>query len=267
MTARLRILGCGSSGGVPRIGGNWGVCDPENPKNRRLRSSVLIEKKSAQGAATSILVDTSPDLRQQLLDAGTGHLDAVLYTHNHADHTHGIDDLRVICYNSHCRIDTYATSETYDLLKTRFEYCFVTPEGSEYPPILIPHLIEPGEGITIEGEGGAIDVQPFEQQHGTSRSLGFRFGSLAYSTDVNGLSDKTLSGLQGLDVWIVDALRYTTHPSHFSVDEALAMIERVNPRRAVLTHLHVDLDYDTLMAALPDRVEPAYDGMVIEFDP
>jgi len=265
MTGHVRILGCGSSGGVPRIGGNWGACDPENPKNRRLRSSVLVSRRSDAGA-TNILIDTSPDIRQQLLDAQTGTLDGVLYTHNHADHTHGIDDLRVICYNNRKRIHTYATSETFDLLMSRFGYCFKTPAGSEYPPILDWQFIEPGEKIAIKGKGGTIDILPFEQEHSSIRSLGFRFGTMAYSTDVSGLSDDAKAALTGLDVWVVDALRYSTHPSHFSVDEALAVIKEIKHKRAILTHLHVDLDYDALTDYLPKNVEPAYDGMVVEFD-
>jgi len=269
MSARLRILGCGSSGGVPRIGGNWGACDPTNPKNERLRSSVLVERWGDDGEsndATRILIDASPDIRQQLLNAKTGCLDAVLFTHDHADHTHGIDDLRVACYNARSRIDAYASEQTFNMLTSRFGYCFQSPEGSDYPPILRGHLIEPSEGLTIEGSGGAIDVLPFEQDHGAIRSLGFRFGKLAYSTDVSALSDDAKEALKGLDVWIVDALRYTTHPSHFSVDQALEMIRELKPKRAILTHLHVDLDYAELMEYLPDNVEPAYDGMVIDFD-
>ena len=230
MTARLRILGCGSSGGVPRIGGNWGECDPENPKNRRTRSSVLVERWSDNGS-TKVLIDTSPDIRQQLLDADAGCLDAVLYTHDHADHTHGIDDLRVACYNARARIDTYASEQTFRMLTSRFGYCFQSPEGSEYSPILNGHLIEPGQKITIEGSGGEVDVQAYQQEHGNISSLGFRFGKLAYSTDVSALDDAAKSALQGLDVWIVDALRYTTHPSHFSVDQAVEMIAELKPKR------------------------------------
>jgi len=269
MSARLRILGCGSSGGVPRIGANWGVCDPENPKNQRLRSSVLVERWGDDGEApdaTRILIDTSPDIRQQLLSAKAGCLDAVLFTHDHADHTHGIDDLRVACYNARSRIDTYASEQTFRMLSSRFGYCFQSPEGSEYPPILNGHLISPGQKISIDGAGGRLDALAIEQEHGHIRSLGFRFGSLAYSTDVSALDDAAKAALQDLDVWIVDALRYTTHPSHFSVDQALEMIEELKPKRAILTHLHVDLDYVELNAYLPDHVEPAYDGMVVEFD-
>lgn len=265
MSGYLRIMGCGSSGGVPRIGGNWGECDPANPKNARLRSSILVAKENGVGT-TRILVDTSPDIRQQLLSANVGTIDAVLYTHDHADHTHGIDDLRVACYNAKSRIETYASASTYALLKSRFGYCFETPKGSEYPPVLNSNVIEPGQTIKLEGKGGIIEAQPFEQVHGSSHSLGYRFGALAYSTDVSGLSEEALASLTDLDIWIVDALRYTTHPSHFSVDEALAMIEKVKPKRAILTHLHVDLDYDALNAYTPDHVEPAFDGMTLAFD-
>lgn len=263
MSLRVTILGCGSSGGVPRIGNDWGACDPANPRNRRSRCAVLIERRGAAGT-TVVLVDTTPDVRGQLLDAGIGWLDAVFYTHDHADHTHGIDDLRVVAYNGRDRVNVYADEATLATLQKRFDYCFRTPEGSGYPAILRGHVLRHGEPVWIKGAGGSIELIPFNQIHGNITSLGFRVGGVAYSSDLNGLPEESLALLERLEVWIVDALRYTPHPSHFSVKEALEWIERICPARAILTHLHVDLDYETLRHMLPPGVEPAYDGMVIE---
>jgi phosphoribosyl 1,2-cyclic phosphate phosphodiesterase len=265
MRFKTTILGCGSSGGVPRIGGFWGVCDPTNPKNRRGRCALLVEQAGAKGA-TAILVDSPPDLREQLLEADVGAVDAVLYTHDHADHTNGIDDLRMIAFNRGRKVPVFHDAATGKSLKQRFGYCFETPEGSEYPPVLVSNEIGPSERLTVEGAGGAIEVLPFLQQHGSITNLGYRFGGLAYSPDVSDLPEPTLAQLQDLDVWIVDALRPSPHPSHFSLEQALAWIERVRPRLAVLTHMHIDLDYDMLMRELPEGVVPAYDGMVIEHD-
>src|SRR5262245_39897096 len=260
MTFRFTILGCGSSGGVPRPALGWGVCDPNNPKNRRRRTSLLVEKRGPTGV-TRILVDTSPDLREQLLDAAIEWVDAVLYTHAHADHIHGIDDLRALFIHRRRRLDAYVDEPTSKELRGRFEYCFRTPPGSEYPPILNEHRIMPGQPITVAGQGGSIEVLPYPQMHGDIASLGFRFGGLAYSCDVSGLPEAAVAAVAGLEVWIVDALRYKPHPSHFSVSDALRWIERVKPRRAILTNLHADLDYDTLRRELPAYVEPAYDGI------
>ena len=262
MTLKLTILGCGTSGGVPRIGNHWGACDPADPKNRRRRCSLLVERAGAEGE-TTVLVDTSPDLRQQLLDAGVGWLDGVLYTHDHADHAHGIDDLRQVAFNGHRRVDVYYDKATGKLLHSRFAYCFESPPGSEYPAVLDGHEIRAGEPVSIAGAGGAVEALPFRQIHGSGETLGFRFGGIAYSPDVSDLPEESLDALQNLDVWIIDALRYSTHPSHLSVEQALSFIVRVKPKRAVLTHMHVDLDYATLVRELPNGVEPAYDGMVL----
>ena len=265
MTLKLTILGCGTSGGVPRIGNNWGACDPSNPKNRRLRCSLLVEREAPRGS-TAVLVDTSPDIRAQLLEAGVGLLDGVLYTHDHADHAHGIDDLRVVAFNGRHRVDVYHDAATGRLLKQHFGYCFDTAPDSDYPPILNAHDIEAGTPVTIIGAGGPVTALPFRQIHGSGETLGFRFGGIAYSPDMSDLPEESLGALQDLDVWIIDALRYTTHPSHLSVEQALGWIKRVRPARAVLTHMHVDLDYETLRRSLPDGVEPAYDGMVLTMD-
>ncbi|MGO8952777.1 MAG: MBL fold metallo-hydrolase [Rhodomicrobium sp.] len=264
MTLRITILGCGASTGVPRVGNDWGACNPDNPKNRRRRSSILVEKIGPQGG-TALLVDTSPDLREQLLSAEVKRLDGVIFTHDHADHTHGIDDLRMLCYTQRRRIDIWADPRTLGLLRRRFDYCFETPPGSNYPPILNANTIVNLAPVVISGPGGDLTVQPFRQIHGDIDTLGLRVGGVAYSCDLNDLPEDALPHLQGLDLWILNTLRYTPHPSHLSMTTALNWIQRMQPRRAVLTHLHVDIDYDELTAKLPPAVVPAYDGMVLEF--
>ena len=224
MTHRLTILGCGSSGGVPRIGTMWGRCDPDNPKNRRRRCAVLVERFGKKGV-TRVLVDTPPDIREQLLDTRVTALDGVIYTHDHADHTHGIDDLRMVAYAMKKRIDVWFDAATRASLERRFAYCFATPEGSSYPPILIGHDFKGGDSVAIDGAGGPIAVEAISQEHGDITSLGLRIGNIAYSPDVSDLSEEAAARLQGLDVWVVDALRYMPHPSHFSVKEALGWIE------------------------------------------
>jgi phosphoribosyl 1,2-cyclic phosphate phosphodiesterase len=264
MSYRCTILGCGSSGGVPRIGMNWGACDPENPKNRRLRCSALIERKGS-GGQTAILIDTSPDFRAQILATRLTALDGVFYTHDHADHTHGIDDLRMIAFSMKRRLDVYFDAATGMSLKSRFGYCFETPPGSPYMPILNGHEIDGTTPITVSGGGGAITARPIAQRHGAIASLGYRVGNLAYSPDISDIPEASIPLLQGLDVWIVDALRYTPHESHFSVKQAIAWAERLKPKRTILTHMTSELDYATLARDLPETVEPAYDGMVVTF--
>jgi phosphoribosyl 1,2-cyclic phosphate phosphodiesterase len=262
MTLQFTILGCGSSAGVPRPALGWGHCDPNNPKNRRRRTSLLVERRASDGI-TRVLVDTSPDLRDQLLDADVDWLDGVFYTHEHADHTHGIDDLRSLFIKRRQRLDLYLDEATAAMMRSRFAYCFHSPPGSGYPPIATEHRLTPGKPVTVFGKGGPITILPFLQDHGEISSLGFRFGGLAYSCDLSDIPASSLDALSGLDVWIVDALRYTPHPSHFSVDDALRWIERMKPRRAVLTNLHADLDYEVLRAKLPSHVTPAFDGMTL----
>ncbi len=264
MSYRLTIMGCGASGGVPRVAAMWGHCDPEQPKNRRRRCSVLVERDEPAGR-TTVLVDTGPDLREQLLGVRLTALDGVLYTHDHADHTHGIDDLRMVAYTMKRRIPVYLDAATRAVLETRFDYCFKSPEGSSYPPILTAHTITPGTPVEIKGLVGSITALPVAQQHGDIQSLGFRFGNVAYSPDISGFVDGSERHLEGLDVWIVDALRFTPHPSHFHVKRALEWIGKLKPKRAILTHMTSDLDYDRLRRELPAAVEPAYDGLVVEF--
>jgi len=268
MTLELTILGCGSSGGVPRLGGPdgagfWGACDPANTKNRRRRCSIVLRQRTAAGE-TAILVDTSPDMKDQLVDARVARLDAVLLTHDHADQLHGLDDLRQLAMNIRRRVDVHADRITFDGVLNRIGYCFVQPEGSDYPPILNAHIIpEPFAPFAIKGAGGDIPVLAFAQRHGKIRSLGFRFGAVAYSPDVDGLDDAAFAALAGVDTWIVDALRYTPHPRHSHLGRTLEWIARVKPKRAILTNMHVDLDYEKLRAELPPGVEPAWDGMTI----
>jgi len=260
------ILGCGSSSGVPRLGGadgrgDWGDCDPTNPKNRRRRCSLLV-----RAPESAVLVDTSPDMREQLIDARVGGLDGVLITHDHADQLHGLDDLRMVAIHMRRRVDVYADARTLEGVLARFGYCFVQPAGSGYPPIVTAHEIaEPFREFAIDGAGGALPVRAFGQEHGHIRSLGFRFGPLAYSSDVNGLDEAAFAALKGVECWILDTLRYNAHPSHAHLAQSLAWIARVKPRRAILTNLHTDFDYETLKGELPADVEPAFDGMRIEF--
>jgi phosphoribosyl 1,2-cyclic phosphate phosphodiesterase len=260
MTLKFTILGCGSSAGVPRPALGWGACDPKNPKNRRRRTSLLVERREA-GGVTRVLVDTSPDLREQLLDADVERLDGVLYTHEHADHTHGIDDLRSLFIKARQPVDVYLDEATSKMMHQRFGYCFESAPGSEYPPIVREHRLKAGQPLAIAGQGGTITALPFLQVHGDIASYGFRFGSLGYSCDLSTMPPESAAALTGLEIWIVDALRYRPHPSHFSVDDALAWIARIKPRRAILTNLHADLDYDVLKSKLPPHVEPGFDGI------
>lgn len=259
-TLSFRILGCGSSGGVPRLGGHWGACDPTNPKNQRKRCSMLITRATPDGQ-TRVLIDTSPDLRQQLLDAEVGALDAVVYTHAHADHVHGLDDIRMIVYNMRQRLAVWADGDTGNQLLARFGYAFVQPAGSSYPPICDLNTID-GD-VTINGAGGAITLTPFEVEHGNIDALGFRIGDVAYLPDVSDIPDGVWPALEGLEYWIVDALRRDPHPTHAHLAKTLDWIKRAAPKRAVLTNMHIDLDYQTVADETPDHIEPAFDGMTI----
>lgn len=262
---RLTVLGCGSSPGTPRITGDWGNCDPHNPKNRRLRAALLVERVAA-GGTTRVVIDTGPDFREQMLLAKVPRLDAVVYTHPHADHIHGIDDLRGFVLEQKHRIAVHADEPTLSRLIEAFGYCFATPQGSSYPPIVVPHVIDHGRTVVIEGEGGPLAFEPLPQVHGDIVSLGFRIGDAAYCPDVSAFPESTLARMGALELLILDALQYKPHPSHLSLDQALGVIERLKPRRALLTHMHVPLDYETVRRKTPENVEPAHDGLVVELE-
>jgi len=263
MSFTITILGCGSSGGVPRVGQGWGACDPNNPKNRRRRCSIFLEQPGQDGGKTEVLIDMSPDLREQLIGSNITHLDAVLLTHQHADHTHGIDDVRPLVIEHKRRIDVHMDVVTSSVVRRAFGYIFETPKGSQYPALLDEHRLIHGIPCVIPGRGGPMSFLPFTLVHGEIDALGFRIENFAYSPDVNAIPPESVPYLEGLDLWIVDALRYKPHPTHFCLAETLDWIERLKPRRAILTNLHTDLDFETLRHQLPENVEPAYDGMRI----
>ena len=261
----VTILGCGASGGVPRADGNWGACDPADPRNRRSRCSLMVRRRSPEGpaAATTLVVDAAPEFRLQAIAAGIRRLDALLLTHDHADQCHGLDDIRAFALTQRARIPCWMDAETRASLFNRFGYVFV---GEGFYPAIAEIRSAPAHGLAweITGPSGPIPVLTFDQDHGGVRSLGYRFGGIAYSSDLVDLPEASFAALEGLDVWIIDALRYTPHPTHAHVDKALAWIERVKPRRAILTNMHIDLDYAELARRLPSGVRPAVDGMTIE---
>ena len=277
---QVTILGCGSSGGVPRVGGDWGACDPTEPKNRRTRCSILVEYWQSstkmeggvpppENERTIVIVDTAPDLRNQLLAANTQHIDALLYTHDHGDQTHGIDDLRAIAFRQGERIKTYMGQDTKDDLLNRFKYCFEKPEGRIHPPILhLQDVISDADNILISGPGGDLPISVFEVGHGNINAFGYVFlDKLAYSPDVHSISETTLERLAnldgGLDIWIVDALRYHKHPTHAHIDKSLHWGAQTKAKKLILTNMHIDMDYQKLRKELPGPHEPAYDGMKI----
>ena len=262
MSGRLEItiLGCGSSAGVPRADGMWGACDPANRRNWRSRCSLLVRRPAeAGGEATTLVVDAAPEFRLQCAAAQVRRLDALLLTHDHADQCHGIDDIRGFALIQRRRIPVWMDKTTGASLMRRFGYIFQGEGG--YPAIAdLTHTPDFGRAFAIEGPSGAIPVAAFDQDHGEVRSLGYRFGNVAYSSDVVGLPEASFAMLEGLDLWIVDALRDRPHPTHAHVDMTLGWIERLKPKRAVLTNLHFDLDYEDLKGRLPQGVEPAFDG-------
>jgi phosphoribosyl 1,2-cyclic phosphate phosphodiesterase len=251
---KLRVLGCGTSSGVPRIGNDWGDCDPHDPRNRRSRASILVETET-----TRLLVDTSPDLREQLLAAGVIHVDAVLWTHDHADHCHGIDDLRQLFHAKGAPVPAYARAWTLEALQLRFAYAFEGKEG--YPPVVTGHILPPR--LTI----GDIDIHTVDQPHGSITSVGFRFEhggrAISYSTDFNEMTDEMRSLFQASDIWVVDGLRRRPHPTHPHLAQTLEWIRELEPERALLTHMDQSMDYATLKGELPPGVAPAHDGLKI----
>ncbi|MDV6329375.1 MBL fold metallo-hydrolase [Asticcacaulis sp. 201] len=264
-TLIVKILGCGCSTGVPRIDGYWGACDPTNAKNRRSRCSAWfgLHDDATPDALTSVVVDTSPEFRSQMIAAGVESIDAVLWTHDHADQCHGIDDMRAYTFALGRPIDGYFDAATRETLETRFKYVFTGNLG--YPPVCEPHLIPPhGQIWQIKGAGGAMPVVTFDQIHGPIRSVGYRIGDVAYSSDVSDVPEHSFDALKNLKVWIVDCLRYKPHPTHSHLEKTLRWIKRVKPERAILTNLHQDIDYDALARILPPGVEPAYDQLELK---
>lgn len=258
------ILGCGSSHGVPRADGDWGSCDPENPKNRRRRASLLIEQIASDGGKTTIVIDTGPDFREQMISAGVKNIDAVFYTHQHADHTHGVGDLRGFVMGTRNRINIYADAPTIEFLYQSFGYCLKSPPGSDYPPIITSNVIEDlDKPIMVTGDGGDIELHPLDLIHGPIHSLGFRIGNFAYCSDVNDFPDKTVDKLSGLETLIIDATLPKAHFSHFSLGQAVSWVEKLAPKKAYLTHMHTPMDYDDVMTQTDEHIEPAYDGLQI----
>lgn len=257
---RVTVLGCGGSGGVPLAdgtpGGNWGACDPKNPRNRRRRCSLLVE---SQGRV--LLLDTAPDLRAQLLDAGAPRIDAVLFTHPHADHLHGLDELRAMSNAGRASIPAYIPRRDHEQLRLRFDYAFASSHRASklYPAIYDDRPIDDGPFDLL-----SLPAVAFAQNHGNVVSTGFRIGPMAYSTDAKDLDEDAFVALEGIELWIVDCLRLREHPTHSHLDQTLAWIERVKPKRAILTHLNHTMDYDKVRALCPEGVEPGYDGLVVE---
>jgi phosphoribosyl 1,2-cyclic phosphate phosphodiesterase len=263
----ITILGCGSSGGVPRADGEWGDCDPANPRNHRSRCSLLVRRRGVSSEQeTTAVVDTSPDFRLQSANAGVKRLDAVLLTHDHADQVHGLDDVRAFFLRQRGqRIRTHMDASTWDSMMRRFGYIFEGEAG--YPAICEAQRIPPhGEPWRIEGPSGPIPVVTFDQDHGSVRSVGYRFGGVAYSSDLVQLDESAFAALTGVEVWIVDALRYRPHPTHAHLHRTLEWIAQVKPGRAILTNMHIDMDYAKLTAELPEGVEPAFDGLRFEHE-
>lgn len=252
----VTILGCGSSGGLPLIGNDWGACDPTNPKNRRTRASVLIEQDD-----TTVLIDTSPDMREQLLRENVQKLSAVLYTHAHADHCHGIDDLRSMNWRLKTPIDIYGDAPTIQKLTSRFDYIFNhRVEGDAYyKPSLTPHVIEAGKPLSF----GPLTVLPFEQDHTYVKTLGFRIGNFAYTTDAKQLNDAAFKALEGVEVWVVDCVSKNPHPTHSHLQQTVDWVARVKPKMAYLTHMGQGMDYESILGELPSHIRPAYDGLKI----
>lgn len=254
---KVTLLGCGTSVGVPALGhAGWGACDPHDPRNRRQRCAVLVQTES-----TTVLVDAGPDIRNQLLPLGLKRIDALLVTHTHSDHVAGLDDLRAFYWPDRVDLPVHATETHAAEIKVRFPYLFEkSPNSPSYfvPPMRMDN-IEAGTSITI----GDIEIDIYHQDHGNSSSLGFMFNrKFAYSTDVVGLSDDVLDAISEVPLWIVETLRETPHQAHSHYDQTFAWIERVKPGRAVLTHLGLEADYETLAAICPPRTEPGVDGMV-----
>ena len=260
---KVTILGCGGSAGVPQIGGadgrgDWGACDPAEPRNRRTRSSIVIEAPGGR-----LLVDTGPDMRHQLLACGIGVVDAILFTHAHADHVLGIDDVRILNRTAGKPLDAFATEHTHGELERRFDYAFKpwTPPWF-FRPVMVPRVVAPGDVLDVAG----MRVRIFEQDHAFVKTLGLRVGGFGYSTDVVTLDDAAFAALEGVDTWIVDCFQRTAHKTHAGLDQVIAWVERLRPRRTVLTHMGFDVDWDWMCKRLPAGIVPGYDGMILEIE-
>ena len=259
---KFTLLGTGSSGGVPRVGNQWGHCDPENPRNRRRRCALLVEQQLEDGTATTVVIDAGADLREQLLSAAVAHLDGVLLTHPHADHIFGLDDLRQLALYMGQSIPVHMDAATSAIVMRGFGYCFRQAPGSSYPSFCTERRITHPDEIAIDGAAGVLKIHSLQAEHGDIHALGFRIGRLAYLPDIKKLADKSSrERLRNLDILIIDALRYKLHPTHLNLDEALAFIADIQPARAILTNMHSDLDYETLIQKLPKSIKPGYDGM------
>lgn len=264
MAVKFTILGCGSSSGVPRITGDWGICDPNEPKNRRRRCAMLVQKTTDQGI-TTLLIDTGADIHHQLIDVKFPRLDAVLMTHEHADHTHGIDDLRAFAQDTRQQIPVYMSDHTFAEVGVKFSYCFKQVEGSYYPAILKRMKINYGQAFCIDGAGGMIEILPIKVTHGSIDATAFLIEGVMYSADVSDIPKDSLYAFEGLGTWVIDSLRPRPHVSHFGLEDALKWIDRMRPTRAILTNMTGELDYQSLKAELAMRnqnIAPAYDGMV-----
>lgn len=263
-TLTFTLLGTGSSGGVPRVGNQWGSCDPQNPKNRRRRCALLVESVSDDAGKTSVLIDAGADLREQLLSSGVQYLDGVLLTHSHADHVFGLDDLRQLALLMRSTIPVHMDSATEAVVMAAFGYIFKQAPNSSFPAFCTHKRINHTDSVKVSGQGGDIEAVPLLAEHGDIHSLGFRIADVAYMPDVKRVTDpRSLQAMQGLEVLILDSLRYTPHPGHMNLEDALAFIDQLQPTRAILTNLHSDLDYETLRSELPAHVTPAYDGLQI----
>lgn len=261
---QFTLLGTGSSGGVPRVTNDWGACDSAEPRNRRRRCAALIEQISATGDKTSVLIDTGPDCREQLLAANVQSLEGVVMTHPHADHMVGIDDLRQLALTLRRPIDVYMDENTSSTVMAGFGYCFSQAQGSSYPLFCQERRIDPAEPVIVDGPGGEVRLQPIEVEHGDIHALGYRVNDVAYVPDMKRLlNDRAGNVLEGVRVLVIDALREKSHPSHMNLEECLAFIKQVSPERAILTNMANDLDYRTLCRSLPHGVEPGYDGLCI----
>ena len=255
MSLKITILGCGTSAGVPMIGKGWGLCDSTNPKNRRRRCAIVIENEKK-----CVLIDAGPDIKDQLVDFGKTHFDALFITHEHADHIHGIDDLRWVCSEMNAPLKTYARKPVIDALGDRFRYALeaLKPEASSYyKPVL--EMIEIKDDIIIDD----MKFNVIDQHHGVISSVGYRIGDFAYCTDVVRFNDAQFEKLKGVKVWVVDCLRCSKHNAHANLEQVLEWVELLKPEKTYLTHMDCSMDYATLMRELPDGVEPAYDGMEI----